>query len=501
MSEWTQTFSPDKSRTWEFFPKLSSPVASVGAALALAVVCFSVWIAAASSLSLAVAAVVSVAIIPAVIIGCSTLGSRPFAVFGLVFSIPFSVMHHLVYRPNTGAADGITVQLIDIWMVWLLIHYAYQHHHGNTRRLYGIAAFCFPLVLLLVADFLSLFNSADIQLSVYGILNHLRAAVLFFVLAVTLAQGKNELRAAYLGIVCAVSTIGSICIGEMILQANIRSSLLSNSSDSSIFRAGGMEGPTGAAAYLVALLPIVAIEYFYPISRFRRALAGAGLCVGLAGLGCTLTRSAIGILVVGFIPLLIFFRRRRLIRARHMVLCLIGLGLLWANLGTKLGARLDENTSTLNGRVPLMGTALNMTSSSPLIGVGINNYALKMDAFIPVGQRQDFEYLVHNKFLLTIAETGSLGCGALIWLLAMALRRSFLLARRGLPMGIGLFSSIIIVVLDMNVESYEGGAILLNAWILIAIIAALWSCQHGTSRRSAVDLDGKAVDPVRGQES
>ena len=30
--------------------------------------------------------------------------ARPFAVFGLVFSIPFYLTHHFVYRPNVGAA-------------------------------------------------------------------------------------------------------------------------------------------------------------------------------------------------------------------------------------------------------------------------------------------------------------------------------------------------------------------------------------------------------------
>ena len=188
----------------------NSPVVNMGAALVLALGCFLVWSVAASSPSLAIAAVAVVALIPAVMIGCSLFGARPVAVFGLIYSVPFSLMHHLVYRPNVGAADGLTIQLIDLWIIWLIIHYAYQRRHGTIKPIQGFSMFCIPLALLLVADCLSLINSVDLQLSIYGILNHFRAAALFVVLALTLAQGKKELRAAYFGIVCAVSTIGGI---------------------------------------------------------------------------------------------------------------------------------------------------------------------------------------------------------------------------------------------------------------------------------------------------
>ena len=125
-----------------------------------------------------------------------------------------------------------------------------------------------------------------------------------------------------------------------------------------------------------------------------------------------------------------------------------------------------------------MGTAMNMASDSPLIGQGVNNYEFKMYGFIRSDQRQSFEYIVHSKFLLTLAETGLFGLTALVWLLVVTFRRALILARRGLPMGIGLLCSMIVVVLDMNVESYEAGVILVNAWILIAMVAAFWSSEE-----------------------
>jgi hypothetical protein len=40
----------------------------------------------------------------------------------------------------------------------------------------------------------------------------------------------------------------------------------------------------------------------------------------------------------------------------------------------------------------------------------------------------------------------------------------------------------------MNVESYETGAILLNVWILIALVAGFWSSEEATAQTSAGSL-------------
>lgn len=480
MSECLYTFRLITSRVFSLSPTALLRVTATGAALALTLLCFLSGLDAVSFLPFVVGAA---ALLVALTVGCLTMGSRPLAVFGLVYSVPFSLMHHFVYRPNIGAADGLTVELIDVWIVCLLIHYVAQCLKENVTPVHGLAAFCVPLTLLLVADLFSFTHSADIDMSIYGILNHLRASILFIVLALALAQGKRELRAASLAIVCAVVTIGGVCIGEMILKTNIRANVFVDGMGDSIFRAAGLFAPNGTAAYLAALLPLVAIEYFFPFSRQRKRLAGVGLCMGLAGMGCTLSRASFVILAVGSMPLVIFLFRRRLIRGMHIMLCFVALAVLLASLGEKISARLGEGTDDLNGRVALMATALKMASNSPLFGEGINNYELKMRHFIPADQTQKFQFVVHNKFLLTLAETGLLGLAAFVWLVGIASHRAYLLARRKLPLGIALLCSVVIVTLDMNVESYDSGTHLLNAWILIAVIAALWSAQASMTQR------------------
>ncbi len=421
----------------------------------------------------------AIAVLMVVVAGCSTLGARPFAVFGLVYSIQFNLTHHFVYRPNVGAGDGLAVYPADVWVIWLLVYHIAERQNGSAKPLTGFGVFLVPLVLLITADLVSLTRSGDMELSVYGVIEHFRAALLFIVVALSLRQGKSERRAASLAIVCAVITMGAICVGEMVFQANLTTNVLIDRFVHPVFRSAGFTTPTLAAGYMAALLPLVAVEYFFPISRARRLLAGLSVILGIAGLGCTLTRAALGILAVALIPLFIVLRRQRLIRRGHILLVLLCIAVLAVGLADKITARADEGrTATLDGRTALMGTAMNMASDSPLIGQGVNNYEFKMYGFIRSDQRQSFEYIVHSKFLLTLAETGLFGLTALVWLLVVTFRRALILARRGLPMGIGLVCSMIVVVLDMNVESYETGVILVNAWILIAMVAAFWSSEE-----------------------
>jgi O-antigen ligase len=470
-------------------PEYLAGPSSLGKRATIALVLLSSVLAAAA-IKFPLPAFAAVVLAMILVAGCSVLGSRPFAVFGLIFTVPLSLSHHFVYRPTVGAADGLAVYLVDFWVVWLLVDEMVQRQKGTRKPLRDFAGFLIPVALFLIADLISFTKSGDVQLSVYGFIEHFRAALLFVVLAFSVRQGKRELDAASLAIVWAVITIGGICVLEMVLQRQLGiHAYATGEYDAQVFRSAGLFTPTLTAGYLAALIPLVAIEYFFPISTVRKRLAGLGLVLGMAGIGCTLARGALGILAIGMIPLFMLLRRQRLIRRGHIVLGLLLIALLAAGLSDKIAARADEGrVTTLDGRTGLMGTALNMASDSPLIGQGLNNYELKMFGFIPSDQRQSFEYLVHNKFLVTLAETGPLGLIALVSLLVVAIRRAFLLARCGLPIGTGLLCAMIVVTLHMNVESYTSGAILLSVWILIAIIAGLWSSEQATAPISAGSL-------------
>ena len=428
---------------------------------------------------------VAVVVLVVVSLACSRFGSRQVAIIGLVSCIPVTFNHHFIYRRGyVGASDGIAVELIDVWMVWLAIEYLRRRRAGELQPVRSLMPFYVPLGLLLVADVLSSYNSVDLALSIYGIVNHLRAAFLFVILAITLAQGVRERQAAFWGVLCAVASVGALCMIETAIGSNFRADPLVDQMADGIFRAGALDTPTGTAAYLVELMPLVAIGYFCSRATPRRLFSAISLGLGLAGLICTITRGATGILLIASIPLIIYLYLDRRIRWKHVLLVVVASVVVFAIVGNKIKARLDEGDDNLNARIGLTGTAINMGVNSFVIGQGVNNYWLKMHRFRPKTEMQDFEYIVHNKYLLTFAESGLLGLTTFVWLIVVSLVFAVRIALRGSPIGVGLVCSMIALVVSMNFEPYDVGPSLLNVWMLLAMVAGMWSGTPSAVRAS-----------------
>lgn len=360
---------------------------------------------------------------------------RAIPIVGLVVSIPLHLVHHFTWVPgHIGASSGLTVEVTDLWVIWLLFDYMWAMRTGHVNR-QGFGAICALLAFWLIAGLLSLSASSDITLSLYGILAHLRVAVFLVTLALTMARGKYELRAACLGVLLAVSVVGGICLAETLLGTNlINNAGLDAYTENNVFRAAGLNTPTLTAGYLATLLPLIGIE-LVTCRGLRRLLAFAALLLGLVGIVCTLTRGVWGCMLIGSLPLLGYLFRRRLIRPRFVVVCATAAVLVLAALGDRITVRFGEGNGNLSERGTLIKTALNMASSSPLVGVGLNTYVLHMYEFTPKnGTQDDFVYLVHNEFALALAETGVVGLAATILLLVLTSIRASRLARAQLPL-------------------------------------------------------------------
>ena len=412
-------------------------------------------------------------------LGYFAVGRRVIPIIGLVFSIPFHVVHHFTYIPDyIGSSNGLTLELTDIWVAWLAAEYAFAVWTNTHKKVFGLAGILAPAALLLVADTLSICASNDVTLSIYGAISHVRVVITFLVFAATLAQDADNIKAAALGIKLAVLTIGGICIAEAIVGYNFGAGAgFDPGTEDLVFRSAGINTPTLTAGYLAVLLPLIVVE----LIRRRgtaKALAATALAVGIAGLACTLTRGVWGCLAVGFIPLAVRAYRRRSIRRWHIV---FGIGVAMCGLilmGARIRARLDEGAQNLNERGGLLDTALNMSAAFPVVGAGINTYWSRMYEFTDKTQSQDFVYVVHNQYALTLAETGPLGLAAFLWLLGQAVRRARRLSANDLLIGAGLLGSIVVCLLDMMIESYPAGAVLLNLWVVIAMITAEWSSRQ-----------------------
>lgn len=75
-----------------------------------------------------------------------------------------------------------------------------------------------------------------------------------------------------------------------------------------------------------------------------------------------------------------------------------------------------EKTS-LTRRISLNQISAKMWASSPIFGVGLNNFIVRMEDFGQISGNIRFLQPVHNIYLLILAETGIIGMIGLIWLI------------------------------------------------------------------------------------
>ncbi|MFI5205312.1 MAG: O-antigen ligase family protein [Candidatus Paceibacterales bacterium] len=129
----------------------------------------------------------------------------------------------------------------------------------------------------------------------------------------------------------------------------------------------------------------------------------------LASLTTLLTFSRATILVL-FVELLIGLKKR----IKYLIIpIIILLPILWI----RYNSAFNFESLSIVRREELAGIALNDFGSSPIFGIGLNNFINRTSSSNLISGTSRFLQPVHNIFLLSLAETGVLGFGGFILLL------------------------------------------------------------------------------------
>jgi O-antigen ligase len=192
--------------------------------------------------------------------------------------------------------------------------------------------------------------------------------------------------------------------------------------------------PSGFATFMEPLVLLVWCRFRCSASRRERVVSALLAAAGTLAVLLTLNRSSWVGLVIGFV-LLEYLCRRYGLGARRLnsrVLVLLGvlafaaLSVLPLLQGRKANVEVDYEI-----RANLMKIAVRMIAANPLLGVGPGGYGFHLGEYA-AGLRT-WLYIVHNDYLLILAERGLLGF--LAW--ALWLRAGVRQARLGaqtLPM-------------------------------------------------------------------
>ena len=424
--------------------------------------------------------VMAVIIGSSLIIGAVFSGkAREIFLFMMVVSIATEFNFHLTYRQHIGVSDGFTIDSIDVWLFLSLLLWLRDIHLGRAK-VELFSGTTFAMLGLIFCGLLSFINSVDIQLSTYGIVS-LSKHFLFYFFIANNVRTEQDLKLVLYALGASVLIMGTICIVQTILQVNFTAAFRIVAEDkysNSVFRANGLSSATGTGGYLAGVLLLLFVQILIikdnVYARFFMLLASI---IGLIGLILTFTRGAWLCLFLGAIPMTYLLLQKKLIRPIHIAVPIVLIIIVTIPFMASIETRLSEGSGNAVARVGLLFTAFNMVQEHPFIGIGLNTYVLEMSKYASDFELHNFNYMVHNGFMLRWSETGTFALLALVCFLAIALRRALRLTRSSNPLlsmaGIGLFSSLVAILINMNIETYSAGIILVQLWLVVGMIMGL----------------------------
>jgi len=179
------------------------------------------------------------------------------------------------------------------------------------------------------------------------------------------------------------------------------------------------------AGYLALFLPVSTGLFLYHFKARSKLYSGIITFLGLFCLLFTFCRSAVlgfwlAILIMGFI------RRDKLVVSLLIAAMVIAPFIL--PKGIRKWSKTTHSVAEFlmnKERFVLNETSLNMIKYHPVLGVGVNTYSLNYQRYklhdTDEGTANTMWY-AHNSFLQMAGETGVLGLGAFLWLLAVLFR-------------------------------------------------------------------------------
>lgn len=317
------------------------------------------------------------------------------------------------------------------------------------------------------------------------------AGAIVLVISTTLTDRRYLRLAAAAFVVGAVVSVAIGLIGGAVQETSAR--VVGGSGDPN-FLAAGIVPAIVLAAGLGAGSPRLGV-------RLAALAAVAVLTIGLAG---SESRGGFVAAIVAAVAVLVLAKRDRA-WAVALLLCVVGVAIAWFSADPGAWQRLSDFNES-NGRTELWSVALQMWQDHPFAGVGLHAFVDNAAGYVrELGSLKYAEFIteqpkvVHNTYLELLAETGVVGLGLFLGVVAGSLRGAWRAASRFERSGdmamAALSRSVIAGVVAMLVSSaFISGATDRRLWVLLALGPALLACATHQVHRSDSDstVEGSA---------
>lgn len=341
---------------------------------------------------------------------------RRFLIFVAVFCIPLQFGYHLIHEPVTAMesqpfVSGIRIDSVDVILMLLYAHWAVliSRDKGRRRVRLGHPIGTLLLIWIVYCFVASLWTSVQWRYSLFEVIE-LTKGFLLYLYVVNNTASKEDFLAVVYGLFANTLAHGGYLLMQYVtgLNYSIHGVLFGHIGPEG-FRSVGFFGSPDAASALISVVFPVGVAYFLCFTgRTRRSGIAVSLILLVIAVMCTKVRaSGFAILISSFTILWLCYWRGWISSWRLTQMILVGAVLL-ALISPFVVERFRTGTYGAD-RIPLMLTAVNMIKDQPVLGVGVNNYAFRVEHYVPLKLKYTWSYIVHNEYLLRLAETGAVG--------------------------------------------------------------------------------------------
>jgi O-antigen ligase len=405
-----------------------------------------------------------------------------------LLDIPFQFGTHLFYREQdaaSGALGGLSISATTIALVGLYLSWFLRLMAARNRQASPSINFNLPLALYLAFSALSVLAAQDVSLAFYEVFLLLQLYLVYFYVANNVRTRRDLL------FVMSVLLAGCLMEGLVMIALSFTGMpstiwglpthihIQTTGTRGAFMRIGGTVGSSNeTSAYLSLLLAVAASFLFTNIGRFYKLLAAAVLGIGGAALILTFARGGWIAFLLALVILCFLIWRRGGLSLKAPIAILAVLVLLYLPFSGDISTRLfgDDNGSA-ESRIPLTYLAFRIIADYPLLGTGSNNFSVVMDRYLTPEFRNGFLYAVHNKYLLTWAETGIGGLLAYLAFLYGSLRKGWECWKQSdrflSILALGITAAIVGHMVHMSVDLFRVGPVQELLWLFAGLLTAM----------------------------
>jgi putative inorganic carbon (hco3(-)) transporter len=323
------------------------------------------------------------------------------ALYGLVFSIPFS----------KAAISIFSITAIIAWFLSKGIKLKNKELRlSNTWDFLRKNPAHMALAVFLTVNIISCITGVAIGHSLKAFFTKTLEYALFFIVVVDVFSDYKKLKRLLIVTLISVALAYINGIAQYIIGFDIaRGFPLSNGAIT-----GAFSNPNGFGNYVIMFIPILLGLSICKNILFRyRAIIFFMFSMSLFCMIFTYSRAS----VIGFSAAVLFFgfvKSKKLLFV-FIIILLLGFFILPNRLHDQLKRTSNLETLQKEHRVSLYMSAINIVKNYPITGAGLNTYAMVIPKYAI--DDSDRNHYAHNSYLQIAAETGIVGLMAFLWFL------------------------------------------------------------------------------------